>query len=53
MISPKFLLLFTEAASEEIKTILLKTDSGESWWNSAKIAFFKQGESWLAAGATA
>ena len=52
LISPESLPLFTEARSEERKTILLKTDSRECLWNVAKIAFFKPGASWLSASAT-
>ena len=42
LISPESLPLFTEAQSEEKKTILLKTDSRECLWNVAKIAFLNQ-----------
>ena len=45
LISSESLSLFTEAPSEERKTILLKTDSRECLWNVAKIAFFKPGAS--------
>ena len=51
-ISPDSLPLFTEAPSEERKTILLHTDSRECLWNIAKIVFFKSGTSWISAGAT-
>ena len=51
-ISPDSLPLFTEAPSEERKTILLQTDSRECLWNIAKIVFFKSGTSWISAGAT-
>ena len=52
LISPESLLLFTEAPSEERKTILLKTDLRECLWNVVKIAFFKPGAPWLSARAT-
>ena len=51
-ISPDSLPLFTEAPSEERKTILLHTDSRECLWNITKIVFFKSGTSWISAGAT-